>query len=436
MENKRPSVLLVSVDALMPRFVLEQERMGIRLPNISKYFLEGGAVAKDGVKSVFPTFTYPCHQSIITGVCPASHGIYNNGIFDPMGIHLGAWHWFANRNVKTLWEAAKENGYISASVAFPTSVGAKGDYIAPEFWWDGSEFDSVVIDAVAKPQGMILEMEEKIGQYAGGLDLSDEGDCQRFKAAMWVLNEKIAPHLPETPFFMSAYFASFDETAHQCGVYSREAANSLEKIDRMLGELIERAHELTEGNIVVCVCSDHGSLDNHYNISPNVKLQKAGLIDMDEYGGVTGWSAWSQRAGGMSEIRLKHPEDEVARKKLRQVVETLAADPESGILEVVGREEAKKRGGFPLAEYVLVAKKGYEIRDNVTGPYCTTKLHQKAQHGYSEEFEEMRASFMIEGAGIPAGMNLGAMRLIDIAPTLAAVMGFKLLQAEGTCVLK
>lgn len=431
MDKNRPSVLLISVDALKPEFVFEQERLGISLPNITRYFVDGGACAREGVKSVFPTFTYPCHQSIITGVNPAVHGIYNNGIFDPMGDHLGAWHWFANRKVKTLWEAAKEHGYVSASVAFPTSVGAKGDYIAPEFWWDGSELDSQFIDAVSKPQGMILEMEEEIGTYAGGLDLTEEGDAQRFKAAMWMLEHKIQPHLPSQPFFMTAYFASFDETAHQMGVYSREAAEALEKIDAMLGQMIEKAHSMTAGHVMVCVCSDHGSIDNQYNISPNVKLREAGLIDIDGDGTVKDWKAWSQRAGGMSEIRLKNPDDEAARTRLAQAVKALAENPDSGILEAVDREGALARGGFPLAEYVLVSKKGYEIRDNVTGPYCTTKLHQKAQHGYSEEFEEMRASFMVEGEGIRAGENLGAMNLIDIAPTLAAVMGFELPQAEG-----
>lgn len=431
MDDNRPSVLLVSVDALKPEFVFEQERLGISLPNITRYFVEGGSCARGGVKSVFPTFTYPCHQSIITGVNPAAHGIYNNGIFDPMGEHLGAWHWFANRKIKTLWEAARENGYVSASVAFPTSVGAKADYVAPEFWWDGSSLDSRFIDAVSKPQGMILEMEEEIGTYAGGLDLTEEGDAQRFKAAMWVLEHKIQPHLASRPFFMSAYFASFDETAHQKGVYSREAAEALEKIDAMLGEMIGRVRSMTGGHAVVCVCSDHGSLDNLYNISPNVKLREAGLIEVDGNGSVKDWQAWSQRAGGMSEIRLKNPEDSRAKKLLAQAVKELAEDSGSGILEAVDRKGAAERGGFPLAEYVLVSKKGYEIRDNVTGPYRTAKLHQKAQHGYSEEFEEMRASFMVEGEGIKAGADLGSMNLIDIAPTLAAVMGFELPQAEG-----
>ena len=251
-----------------------------------------------------------------------------------------------------------------------------------------------------------------------------------------MLEHKIAPECSEKPFFLSAYFASFDETAHQRGVYSKEAAGALEKIDSMLGEMIQKVHEMTNGHVVVCVCSDHGTLDNQYNISPNVKLKEAGLIDTDEYGRVTSWRAWSQRAGGMSEIRLKDPEDEEAKSCLKNVMEQLALEEDSGILEVVDREGARARGGFPLAEYVLVSQKGYEIRDNVNGPYCTTKLHQKAQHGYSENFEEMRASFMLEGEGIQAGDDLGAMNLIDIAPTLAALMSFELPDAEGTCVLK
>lgn len=435
MMERRPSVLLISVDALKPDYVFEQEKTGVKLPNITKYFVENGKTAREGMESVFPTFTYPCHQSMITGTNPAVHGIVNNGIFDPEGKHMGAWHWFANTRVKTLWEAAKECGYWSASAAFPTSVGAKGDFIAPEFWWDGSELDSRFIDAVAKPQGMILEMEKEIGTYAGGLDLSDGGDAQRGKAAMWILKNKLAPLVKEKPFFMSAYFASFDESAHQNGVYSKEAGESLKKIDHMLGELIEEAERITDGDLVVCVVSDHGSLDNTHNISPNVLLKKAGLIETDERGKVTSWKAFSQRAGGTAEIRLADPQDKAAAEALEAVMEQLKQDPDSGILEILNGEEARARGGFPEAAYVLVSKKGYELRDDVDGEYCRTRLTQKAQHGYSEKFPEMRASFMITGKGIGKG-NVENAHLIDVAPTLAAVMGAELPDAQGRNLLQ
>ena len=73
--------------------------------------------------------------------------------------------------------------------------------MAPEFWWDGTELDSRFIDAMSVPQGMVLEMEEEIGRYAGGLDLTEAGDRQRYKAAMWVLDHKLAPRVKEQPFF-------------------------------------------------------------------------------------------------------------------------------------------------------------------------------------------------------------------------------------------
>lgn len=430
----RPSFLMISVDALKPEFVFEQERLGVHLPNITHYLVENGLTARNGMKSVFPTFTYPCHQSMITGTNPAVHGIVNNGIFDPVGEHLGAWHWFVNDKVKTLWEAAKEGGYCTASVAFPTSVGARGDFIAPEYWWDGSELDSRFIDALATPQGLIAEMEQDIGRYAGGLDLTDAGDAQRGKAALWILKRKLAPVAERQPFFMTAYFASFDESAHQNGVYSREAAESLEKIDRMLGELIGLAQEITKGHLIVCVVSDHGSLDNTHNISPNVRLREAGLIEADDQGKVISWKAFSQRAGGTAEIRLADPADRGAADCLAKVMEELKTDPDSGILEILTGEEARARGGFPQAAYVLVSRKGYELRDDVVGEYCRTRLTQKAQHGYSEEFPEMRASFMLAGEGIKKG-NVDDMRLIDVAPTLAGRMGVELPEAEGRDIL-
>ena len=272
-------------------------------------------------------------------------------------------------------------------------------------------------------------------QPGDGLGHRRAGDAQRGKAALWMLRNKIESVISEKPFFMSAYFASFDESAHINGVYSKEAAASLEKIDTMLGELITEAKRITNDHVIICVVSDHGSLDNTHNISPNVLLRDAGLIEADDQGRVTAWKAFSQRAGGTAEIRLADPDDAEAAKVLKNVMEQLKADPESGILEVLTGEEAKKRGGFPEAAYVLVSEKGYELRDDVIGEYCRTRLTQKAQHGYSEEFPEMRASFMLTGEGIEKG-NIDNVRLIDVAPTLAGRMGFVLSDAEGNDLLK
>ena len=430
----KDSVLLISVDALMPRLVFEKDRYGLRLPVISSLFLSGASVAREGVRSVFPTFTYPCHQSMITGTEPKTHGTVNNAVFDPEGTHMGAWHWFVSRKVGNLWGAARKNGYISASAAFPTSVGADGDFIAPEFWWDGSEMDSAFIDSMSRPQGLIFEMEKDIGRFAGGLDLTEAGDRQRFLSAKWIIDNKLQTSRTGKPFFMTAYFASYDESAHVNGVYSKEAFHSLELIDSMIGELVASAEKASGGHLKVCVASDHGSIDNTHNISPNVLFREAGLITADAGGRITGWKIYSQRAGGTAEIRLKDRNDAETKAKAASILNGLLGDPKSGVMQVLTGEEAVARGGFPEADFVIVAQRGYELRDNITGPYCSTNCTQKAQHGYSEDFPDMYASFMLRGEGIEE-KNIKGMRLIDVAPTLAAVMGFELPDAEGRSVL-
>lgn len=434
MVNNKPNVILISVDALKPEFLLNQEKLDVSLPFITEYFMKNGCIATHGMKSVFPPFTYPCHQSMITGTNPVTHGIANNMLFDPEKKHKGAWNWFATHKVKTLWEAAKQAGYIVGSVAFPTSLGANGDYIAPEFWWDGSKLDSAFIDAVSKPQGLILEMENDIGTYAGGLDLTNHGDEQRYKSALWMLNNKLAPVQSEKPFFLSTYFASFDENAHIYGVYSKEAAHSLEKIDSMIGKLITRAQKVTNGNLVVCVVSDHGTLDNTYNIFPNVLLQQAGLLKIDEKGNVIAWDVYCQRAGGIAEIHIHDRNDRRVKEKLATLLKKLVYDEKSGIASVLTGDEARKRGGFPDADYVIISKKGYEIREDTQGAYLRTDLVQKAQHGYNEDFPEMFASFMIAGPNI-ISKKIDTLRLIDVAPTLAFLMGALLPDAEGKNVL-
>lgn len=433
MSINSPSVLLISIDALKPEFIFNEEKCSAKLPNLRKYFVEEGTYAKGGVKSVFPTFTYPCHQSIITGTNPKKHGITNNIVFDPERKHNGAWHWFANANIQNLWSASKDNGYVSSSVAFPTSVGAKGDYIVPEFWWDGSDLDTMFINALSTPQGIVNEIVEEIGYIASGLDLTPHGDKHRFLATKWVLDNKLSKE--EKPFFMSTYFASFDETMHIDGVYSDTAVKSIEMIDEYVGVLVETVKNICNDDVVICVVSDHGSIDVKRNIHPNVLFAKDGLIELDDEGNVTDWSVYSQRAGGCSEIRIKDADDKV-HKKVEEILYELLNDEEAGVHEVLNKEEIAQRGGFGEADYLLIAKKGYEVRDDVLGEYCTTTISQKAQHGFSEDFEEMYASFMVHGKDIEKNKDIDTLNLIDIAPTLAEIMGFELETAEGHSVYK
>lgn len=89
---------------------------------------------------------------------------------------------------------------------------------------------------------------------------------------------------------------------------------------------------------------------------------------------------------------------------------------------------------FSISDSLKIVRKSVLIYETIIA-YCRTTLTQKAQHGYSEEFPEMRASFMITGTDIKPG-HIEGVRLIDVAPTLAAIMGISLPDAEGKNVLE
>ncbi|NLY21162.1 MAG: hypothetical protein GXZ08_07775 [Tissierellia bacterium] len=234
--NKR-NVLFVSIDALKPELVYNQEKYGISLPTINKLIKEGSYV-RDGVKSVFPSFTYCCHQSMITGTYPAKHGIEGNKYFDPMGIHNDAWFWYTSDKVQNLWEQSKNNGYLSVNIGWPTSVMAEADYSIPEYWRDTTTLDSEILSAISIPKGLSKEVEEGIGRNIPCGKWGIEDDVIKLETCLWILENKIKPNLLEKPFFMTTYFASYDDCAHNEGVYGNTALEYLVKTDELLGLLI------------------------------------------------------------------------------------------------------------------------------------------------------------------------------------------------------
>ena len=146
---------------------------------------------------------------------------------------------------------------------------------------------------------------------------------------------------------------------------------------------------------------------------------------------------WCQRSGGTGQIRLKDRDNKEVREKVDSILKELVEDNESGVNEVITGKEARGiRKGFPDADYVLISEAGYEVREEAVGEYLDSNTAQKAQHGYCENLKDMRASFYIEGKNIEKNKDIEELRLVDVAPTLANIMGFEIPTAEGMNILK
>ena len=66
----------------------------------------------------------------------------------------------------------------------------------------------------------------------------------------------------------------------------------------------------------------------------------------------------------------------------------------------------------------------------LSGPLVTAST-LKGAHGYFPEDKQMRATFLIDGPGVPKKKRLGEIDMRDIAPTLAKLMQVPFPSATG-----
>ncbi len=420
-----PPVVLISIDGLKPDYVLEADRHQLKIPNLRRLAKEGAFAS--AVTGVTPTVTYPSHTTLVTGVSPAKHGIYANTPFDPFSKNQGGWYWYAEDiRVPTLWDVCAQAGLKTASVDWPVTVGAKIDFNIVQMWRAATPDDRKLIRALSTP-GLLTEAEKAIGNYPEGYDYTVEADQRRAAFNVYLLEKK-------RPAFLTTYFAGLDEVQHAHGPDSPEAYAALEAIDVLVGQVRAAAEKLGNGKAVVAVASDHGFSPLNKSLNLNAAFREAGLIEV-EAGKVKSWRAITWNSGGTAAVMLNNKMDEDARAKIRQILQRLAAAPESGLLKWYEGDLAQKLGGFPDAAFIVGTKPGTYIGGALESPVIRN-LKPSGGHGFLAELKEMDSSFFIAGAGMQAGKNLGRIDMRDIAPTLAGLLGVKLPTAEGRDLFK
>ena len=427
-------VLMISIDGMKPEYVTQADRHGLKVPFL-RSLIRDGAYA-DGVTGVWPTVTYPSHTTLVTGVPPAAHGILSNTLFDPDRALYGAWYWYTSQvRVPTLWQAAQAAGLRTASVGWPVSVGAPVDFLIPEYWRGPSPgatagpSDRELIAAISRPDNMLDEMQHRLGPYMMGNETTVAGDEIKTRFSIDILRA-------HKPGFMTIHLSSLDEVEHEHGPLSPEADRTLDAIDAMVARLAAAARE-ADPSTVVLVVSDHGFVRLTHHVNLRIPFLKAGLIQMSteanpDERSIVGWKAMPWFSGGMAAIMLHDPNDEAAAKQAGELLHKLAADPKNGIAAVLDRAEMRRRGGFPDAAFVAVFQSGYYAGDEERGTLVTPIAGSKGGHGFSPEFPEMRSSFFLAGPGIAAHRDLGQIDMLQIAPTVAAILNVPLPTATAT----
>ena len=419
-----PTLLLLSIDGLMPSQVLQAESIGASVPNLRR-MVEQGAYAT-GVRTVVPSLTYPAHTTLVTGTSPAVHGILGNIVFDPMGKNKDGWYWYAHAiRVPTLWSAARQSLFVTANVCWPVSVGAHIDFNLVQFWRASLPEDEYLYRELSTSD-LLDEVQAAVGPLPYGEDYGERADAARAKAMAYMISRK-------RPNFMTAYLGSLDSTEHETGPNSPEALEVLKSLDAHVGMLRAVLEAIAPGRAYLAVVSDHGFVPYHVEIELGALLRVNQLIDLGADGTVAAWRAAAWTAGGTAAIILRDPEDTATRKHVEELLVSMTEDSNYGIERIYRKSELASLEGFSNADYVLALAPGYKFGQKLSGPVFVQRAG--GTHGYLPLVEDMDASFFIVGPGIAPARSLGRIDMRDVAPTVAGLLSLELPRAEGIDVL-
>ena len=421
-QAERVPVVLLSIDGLKPDYVLDADRHGLKVPNLRRLVAEGAYAT--GVTGVAPTVTYPSHTTLVTGVAPAQHGIFNNGPLDPLGQNANGWYWYAEDiRVPTLWDAAGDAGLVTANVDWPVTVGARIRHNIVQYWHGAPGEDRKLLRALSTP-GLLDEAEKDAGPYPAGYQYTPADDQKRARFVAWMIERK-------RPDLLTAYFSSLDEEQHHTAPYTPATFTTLEGLDALVAQVREAADRAYGGRFVLAVVSDHGHITAKDDVHLNAALRRAGLIDVDAQGKVIAWRAHAWGAGGSAAIMLRDAADQAARQQARDAIARLRAEHPEVVARVEEGEAVRALGGFPDAAFVIGLSPGFKTGTALAGEVVRPAASPGGTHGYLPGPRDMESAFFVVGAGIPAGRNLGRIDMRDIAPTLAARLGVALPRAQG-----
>ena len=207
----------------------------------------------------------------------------------------------------------------------------------------------------------------------------------------------------------------------------------MEKEDGYIGRILQAARDAgIFDSTTVLVVSDHGFASVSKKFEPNVVLARAKLITLDSAGKAISWKAAAWDADGSCAIMLHDPADKETAKQVTDIFTKIAGRDNAPISLVFERKQLDRMGAIPQAAIMLEASPGFYFDDALTGAEIKdADKNYRGTHGYLPSKLEMRSSLIVYGEAARVGARSGVARMIDIAPTGAAILGLDLPRAQG-----
>jgi predicted AlkP superfamily pyrophosphatase or phosphodiesterase len=414
-QTRARRVILISIDGLTTTDYLQPDG-GLKTPNLQA--LQTSGCPANGMTGIFPTVTYPSHTAMITGEPSSVHGIYTNTPLDPFGFENGGWYYYADRIASpTLWQVLRRARRTTAAISWPVTVGAEVDYLLPEYRPVRTPQDVSLLAALSTP-GLFREMMR--------VDSTDRPmtDPWRIKAAVRILETR-------RPDLLALHLSDLDAAQHGGGPHTPAAHAALERIDAQIGALraaVARSPDAERTAWVIV--SDHGFLPATAVVNPMVALRDAGLITTNGAGRVTDWKVFMHNEGGSAFFEARDPNDTASIARATAVLRGLGAAPANGIGAIDTPDDLKTKRAAPTAFLALEAARGFAFGSELAGP-LVAPTSTVGKHGYDPGIPELRPAMILSGAGVHACRLREGVRIVDVGPTAAGLLGVAMAGVTG-----
>jgi len=427
--SRAPIVILVSIDGLAA-FNFDDPLADI--PTL-RWMAANGARAQ-GMQTVFPSVTWPTHTTLVTGVSPGRHGVLANAYFDRAEnkkVPLIPDPFFDKEEivkVPTIYDVAQQAGLKTSGVSWPASRNARHlNWQVPDVG-DQEKFEK------ASTQSLLAELEAKGIPYQKQSEWAKAGNVG--KAMRDWMYTRIAEHILQThkPNVLVIHYVTVDSFAHGHGGKSPEVRWAANDTDRRVRELMDTVK--TAGladRTTFFVTADHGFADYNKNINVNVLLRSKGLLTTAGNNIVEAKVRFLAEGGaGMVYITDTAQRERIMAELVPalKAIEGVDAVIPSSEFAAVGHVTPDKNPHEP--DILLSAADGYSFAENPASKDLITATGMtKGTHGNHFKNPRLDATFIAWGAAIKPGVKLPRIRNVDVAPTMAAILGVKLDNVEG-----
>lgn len=400
-------LVVISVDAL---FTSDLDKIK-DYPGF-KEVLNNSVIVKN-IESVYPSVTYPCHASIMTGCHVKNHGINHNEIFNP-SINNAKWYWnYEHLTAKTIFDYARENNLTTAALSWPVTAKAPIDYVLPEIWTLAYQKSNIeILNSASKKAVKYYEKNKHILDWKNNYQM----DMFMQRCALDLIeNEDID--------IMFIHQAMLDHERHVTGIQSNMVNLALFQHGQWIEQILNAYKEkgIFEETCFI-ILGDHGQIDISKVVSINEMLKKANLIQTDGKGRIISYDAYCQSAGISGHIYVKNNHN--------AVIEVLEKAKQSGYIEdYYGKEDYQKEHLTGEFEFVVECTNHYALSNEVDNGIVVNLNDNDyktghATHGHLPHKGD-KPPFIIYNSPYQTQV-IEEGRLIDQMPTMMKILGLEI----------